>query len=94
MIILIHIVIALTSIATSSFTFLKPTVRRLVVSYGFIFGTIASGTYLLVAFPSHILQSCVMGLAYLTVVTFATIFAHVRLHAWQLERQLALENER
>ena len=89
MIILIHVSIALMSIALASFTFFRPTMRRLIVSYGFILGTIATGSYLLIAFPSHILQSCVMGLAYLTIVTMATIFAHVRLH----NRQLALEKE-
>jgi hypothetical protein len=89
MIILIHVIIALASIAIASFTFFKPTLRRLIVSYGFIIGTVATGSYLLVAFPSHILQSCLMGLAYLTIVTITTIFAHVRLR----QRQLALEKE-
>jgi len=89
MIILIHVIIALMSIAIASFTFFKPTLQRLIVSYGFILGTVGTGTYLLIAFPSHILQSCLMGLAYLTVVTMATIAAHVRLH----QRQLLLEKE-
>lgn len=79
MIILIHVIIALTSIAVASLVFFKPTMKKLFVSYGFIFATIASGTYLLVTIPSHILQSCLTGLTYLTIVSIATALAHVRL---------------
>ena len=89
MIILIHVIIALTSIIIASFVFLQPTLRKLLVSYGFILGTIVSGTYLLITVPSHILQSCLTGLTYLTIVSIATIAAHVRLH----QRQLALQKE-
>lgn len=89
MIILIHVIIALLSIAIASFTFFKPTLKKLIVSYGFILGTVASGTYLLVTIPSHILQSCLTGLTYLTIVSIATILAHVRMH----QRQLAFQKE-
>lgn len=87
MIILIHVIIAIASIVIASFTFFRPAIKRLIVSYGFILGTVATGTYLLVAYPSHILESCLMGLSYLTVVTIATIAAHVRLHNQQLATQ-------
>lgn len=89
MIILIHVIIALTSIVIASFTFFNPTLKKLIVSYGFILGTVASGTYLLITVPSHILQSCLTGLTYLTIVSVATVAAHVRLH----QRQLALQKE-
>ena len=79
MIILIHVIIALISIIIASFTFFKPTMKKLIVSYGFIFATIATGTYLLVTIPSHILQSCLTGIVYLTVISVATVAAHVRL---------------
>jgi len=87
MIILIHVIIAISSIVIASFTFFNPTLKRLIVSYGFILGTVATGTYLLVSYPSHILQSCLSGLTYLTVITIATIAAHVRLHQRQLAKQ-------
>jgi hypothetical protein len=79
MIILIHVIIALTSIVLASLTFFKPTMKKLIASYGFIFATIATGTYLLISIPSHILQSCLMGLAYLMVVSAATVATHVRI---------------
>lgn len=87
MIILIHVIIALTSIVIASFSFFQPTIKRLIVSYGSILGTIGTGSYLLLAYPSHILQSCLIGLAYLTIVSIATITAHVRLHQRQLLAQ-------
>lgn len=80
MIILIHVIIALTSIVIASFAFFKPTMKKLITSYGLILATIATGTYLLIAVPSHILQSCMMGLMYLMVVSAATVATHIRLH--------------
>ena len=79
MVILIHVIIALTSIVIASLAFFRPTLKKLYVSYGFIIATVASGTYLLVTIPSHILQSCITGLFYLTIVSLATIATHVRL---------------
>jgi len=79
MIILIHVIIALSSIGIASLAFFKPTMKKLLTSYGFILGTVATGTYLLVAYPSHILESCLMGLAYLMVISAATVATHVRL---------------
>jgi hypothetical protein len=79
MIILIHVIIALTSIIMASVGFFQPSLKKLFVSYGLIIATIASGTYLVVTMPSHILQSCLTGLCYLTVVSLATIATHVRL---------------
>ncbi len=78
-IVLTHVIIALASIALSSFTFFKPTMKRLYASYGFIIATVASGTYLLISTPSHMLESCMMGLSYLTVVSIATIATHIRI---------------
>lgn len=89
MVILIHVIIALTSIVIASLIFFSPSIKKLIVSYGFIIGTVASGTYLLVTSPSHILQSCMTGLAYLTIVTVVTIATHVRLR----QRHLAFEKQ-
>lgn len=78
MIILIHVLIALASIGVASFVYFKPSLRRLLVSYGFIIATVASGTYLIVASSGNILKSCLTGLFYLTVVSIVTIATHVR----------------
>ncbi|TAL15032.1 hypothetical protein EPN95_00800 [Patescibacteria group bacterium] len=79
MVILIHVIIALTSIVIASVGFLRPSMKKLYISYGFIGATILTGSYLLITVPSHILQSCLTGLFYLTVVSMATVATHVRL---------------
>lgn len=77
--ILLHVIIAVASIVLSSFVFFKPTMKRLYGSYGFVVATVASGTLLLVTTPSNILQGCLSGLFYLTVVSLITIATHVRI---------------
>lgn len=81
MVILIHVIIALASIALASFTYFKPSIKRLVASYGLIIATAASGTYLIVAAQGSILKSCLTGLLYLTVVSIVTIATHIRIRA-------------
>ena len=77
-IVLTHIVIALSSVVLSSFVFFKPTVKRLYASYGFIVATVASGSYLILTTSGSILRSCLTGLFYVTVVSLITIATHVR----------------
>jgi hypothetical protein len=79
MIVLIHVLIALASVGVASFVFFKPSIKRLIVSYGFIIATVASGTYLIVSMSGDILRSCLTGLFYVTVVSIVTIASHVRL---------------
>lgn len=79
MIVLIHVLIALASVGISSATYLRPSIRKLAVSYGFILATVASGTYLLMTTPGNILKSCIVGLVYVTAVTLVTIATHVRI---------------
>lgn len=79
MIILLHVSIALLSMAVATATFFKPSVKKLAGSYGLIIATVATGTFLLIATPSHILESCLMGLFYITVTSIATVAAHSKL---------------
>ncbi len=78
MILLLHILIAVTSIGVASFTFFKPSIKRLGTSYGLIVATVASGTALLIMNPSNLLHTCLSGLFYVTVVSIVTIATHVR----------------
>jgi len=77
-IVLIHVIIAIVSVAIASFTFFKPSIKRLVASYGFILATVASGTFLILTTSGSILRSCMTGLFYVTVVSVITIATHVR----------------
>jgi hypothetical protein len=78
MIILVHVMIALASIASSSYVLLRPSKRAFQVNYGLIGSTFASGIYLVWSTHSALLPACLAGLIYLTAVTFMTAIAYRR----------------
>ena len=78
-----HIVIALTSIALAARGLLRPSEKALRQSYVAISATLASGTALVIASHSNLLQSCMTGLTYLVGMTIATAIAQ---HKLALER--------
>lgn len=91
MIILLHVLIALGSIAHSTYTFFRPSQQKLYVSYGLIVATIASGTALIIGASGHMLESCSMGLLYIVGVSMLTAKARARLIAqrvsvWQNDK--------
>jgi hypothetical protein len=71
MILLLHIVIALSSIALSGFAYARPTQGKLRGTYTLVVATLATGTYLVIAQPAHMASACVSGLTYLAVVGVA-----------------------
>lgn len=79
MIIAIHVLIALTSILLAASVVLRPSMRLFIVHYSFVAATIATGSYLLVAYPAHLAQSCAVGLVYLGVATTLSVFGQLRL---------------
>lgn len=81
MILLAHIFIALSGIGVATFIVFKPSARLLKVTYCLTAATLLTGTYLVVSTGSHILQSCMTGLAYLGVVSVGIVIARTRLAA-------------
>ncbi len=79
MALLIHIIIALGSIAFTTYLLFSPTEQKLKVSYGFIALTLISGTFLAISDSALLLHACVSGLVYVSVITAITAAAHVRL---------------
>ena len=79
MILLFHIIIALSSVAYSTYLFFVPSKKKLYASYGLVGLTLASGTYLVVSTGAHILQSCLTGLVYIGVVSTVIVGARYRL---------------
>jgi hypothetical protein len=79
MVVLLHVIIALTSIVVSSSLFFKPSARFMKLSIGLIVGTLASGSYLIATAPSHMVEVCTVGLVYLAIVVAATLAARVKL---------------
>jgi hypothetical protein len=79
MILLAHIVIALSSIAYSTYLFFSPSKKKLYASYGLVGLTLVSGTYLVISTGAHVLQSCLTGLVYIGVVSTVIVGARYRL---------------
>jgi hypothetical protein len=81
MIILLHVVVALASLAYSTYLFFRPSQAGLRTSYVLVAATLISGTYLVWSTHSPMLQSCVAGVAYLGIVSFGLAGAHMKLAA-------------
>jgi hypothetical protein len=79
--IIIHVAIALSSIAFTTYVFFKPSQAKLRVSYGFVAATLITGSYLVWQHPAHMIQSCTTGLIYLGIVTVGIVSAYAKLRA-------------
>jgi hypothetical protein len=79
MMLLLHILIALTSIVVSGLAYAKPDKRRLTVSYGLVVATLTTGTYLVASAPAHLASACASGLIYLGIVGAPIAAAHAKL---------------
>ena len=79
MIVLIHVLIALASVAFSTYALFAPSYAKLKTSYSLVGLTLASGTYLVISTHSNMLSSCITGLVYLAVVSAIIAVAHRKL---------------
>jgi hypothetical protein len=79
MILIIHIAIALSSIAFTTFTFFKPSQAKIKTAYAFVAATIGTGTYLVFLNPSHLASACTTGLIYLGIVGVGIVSAQYKL---------------
>lgn len=74
-----HILIALTGIVVTTILLFSPSDLKFKATYLFLAGTIGTGTVLIVTSPAHMLQSCVMGIAYSAFVVTGIVIAKKRL---------------
>lgn len=79
MIIVVHVLLAVSSIASASLAFVAPSRAKLRTSYCLVAATLLSGTYLAIAQGTHMLASCMMGLVYVGFVTTAIVVAQRKL---------------
>lgn len=79
MLILTHVLIALLGLIQAGYGLISPSRTNLRITYGLTAATFASGTYLVWHLHSSILQSCISGLTYLSLIIAATVVAHRRL---------------
>jgi hypothetical protein len=81
MALLLHIIIALTSVGYTTFVYVAPTRTRLGVSYGLIGATVVSGFYLVISTSVSILHTCIAGLLYVGLALAGTFAAQHKLAA-------------
>lgn len=79
MALVLHVIIALASIAWTGYVFFAPSKTGLELSYALVALTLATGTYLVWSAHAPLLQACVTGLAYLAVVFSGILAARYRL---------------
>jgi hypothetical protein len=79
MILVAHIIIALSSLLATGVVFLKPSKQGLRFSYFLVALTLATGTYLVFLKPAHLTQTCMEGLIYLGFVTLGIASARNKL---------------
>jgi hypothetical protein len=79
MVLIAHIAIALISVIYTAYVFFAPSQSKLKATYVLVALTIASGTWLIISNPAHMVQSCITGLAYLGVMFFGIAMARNKL---------------
>lgn len=87
MALLIHIIIALSSIAFTTLLFVAPSHVKFRVNYSLIGLTLATGTFLVVSDNTAILKACLSGLLYVSLVTLGTIAARYKFAQRQAQVQ-------
>lgn len=85
MMVMFHVFAALSSIILTSITYFSPSRMKLRGAYGLTALTLASGFYLVASKPEHMLQSCMMGVAYITLVTVGIIAVRRKLVAARVD---------
>ena len=79
MILVTHILIALTSLVATTLLYISPSHKRLNISYALIAATLASGTVLVVETKSSMLSSCISGLVYLGIALTGALLGRKKL---------------
>ncbi len=79
MIVLLHVVIAVTSLVFASLLLFKPSKTKFHINYGLVSLTLASGTYLVVSTHANIISACITGLMYTFAVSFLSVLAQIKL---------------
>lgn len=81
MVLAAHIIIALTSIVFTTFTYVSPSKQRLSIAKILMVSTLLSGTYLVISAKSPLLSACITGLAYTAIVSVGIFAARYKLTA-------------
>lgn len=80
MILLLHIAVALGSLAFTAYMLFRPSSRKLYASYGLVGLTLVSGVALVVIEPRQLTHFCATSLVYLAIVYAGIHVSRRRLH--------------
>ena len=67
--------------ALATYALFAPSAAKLYANYSLIGLTVGTGTYLVVSKPAHMLETCTMGLLYLSFTLAATFVTRRKLAA-------------
>lgn len=81
MIVILHIFIAMSSVAYATYLLVRPSKRLFTAHYALITATLTSGTYIVLSTGAPMLSSCISGLAYTAFVSLCTLLAFVRMRS-------------
>ena len=86
MLVVLHVILALSSVAYSSFLLIAPSKTRFYATYGLVGGTLATGTYLTISTHTPILKACLTGLVYISVIVVLVVAAQRRFAATKIDK--------
>lgn len=75
----IHIVIALSSVVSATHVLLSPNKKWLQISYVLVGLTLATGTYLVMENPAHMVRACISGIIYVGFIVSGLAHAGAKL---------------
>jgi hypothetical protein len=81
MLLILHIIIAISSLVYTGYIFITPSPKKLHIAYAFVAGTVISGIGLLLQKPTAMAQVCITGLTYLAFVSLGIFAARHKLAA-------------
>lgn len=79
MIIFAHVLLALASLAYTTYLFALPRKASFRTHYSLVVLTVVSGIYLVLSTRTRMVEACMTGLVYLAVASTGTVLARVRL---------------
>jgi len=79
MILITHIVVATGSLVSAGILYFYPSKPKLYTTYVLVATMLLTGFYLTLSKPAHLVQSCITGLAYLAIVSYAIVSARKKL---------------
>jgi hypothetical protein len=68
MLLIAHIISALSSLVLTGYLYMKPSKSLMNVDYVLVAATVATGTYLIWTSPAHVVTGTISGLTYLAIV--------------------------